>query len=82
MDKLRDIKIEGGDFELIRLAEDSAFGYGSKRDELYYYKKELEKLKDAKEMIVEWECAPSEEFERVKNFLGYYGFDYSVKELV
>lgn len=82
MNKLREIEVQGGDFELIRLAEDFAFHLGDSTIEEYYKKTELQKLKDAKNLLVEWEKISEEEFESKKNFLDHYGFEYGLKELV
>ena len=83
MDKLREIELKGGDFEVIRLAEDYAF-LGTKSESLdeYFRKTELQKLKDGKELIESWEKATEESWGIDERFLVYYGFEYEVKTLV
>jgi hypothetical protein len=81
MKQLREIEIKGGDFELIRLAEDHFCMYMEDNLSVFYKKKELEKLSYARQLIDEWEKISDSDMNRIKNFLSYCGFEFEINEL-
>ena len=79
MKSLRTIDIKGGDFELIRLAEDHFCMFMNENLSEFYKKRELEKLEYAKDLIREWQKMPESEMEMITSFLTYSGFEYEIK---